>query len=128
MIHNWQLIGLFTTELNVISNIEESSPGNLTSRIIPSFLKGKNDQNVPQKRADYELEIGERVVTFDGDAPVRGTVRYIGEDKDSHGQVHTVLGLELVSETVNVVIPCTIHFNLLDKHFNFFSILSKSLV
>ena len=100
----------------------------MTSRIIPSFLKGKNDQNVPQKRADYELEIGERVVTFDGDAPVRGTVRYIGEDKDSHEQVHTVAGLELVSETVNVVIPCTIQLNLLDKHFNFFSILSKSLV
>ena len=127
MIHNWQLRGLFTIELNVISNREESSSGNLTSRIIPSFLKGKNDQNVPQKRADYELEIDERVVTFDGDAPARGTVRYIGEDKDSHGQVHTVVGLELVSETVNVVISCTMHLNLLDKHFNFFSILSKSL-
>ena len=119
MIHNWQLTGLFTIELSVISNREESSPGNLTSRIIPSFLKGKNDRNVPQKRADYELEIDERVVTFDGDAPVRGTVRYIGEDKDSHGQVHTVVGLELVSETVNVVISCTMHLNLLDKHFNF---------
>ena len=81
-------------------NREESSASNFASRIIPSFFKGKNDQNVPQKRADCELEIDDRVVTFDGDAPVRGTVRYIGEDKDSNGQVHTVVGLELVSDTV----------------------------
>lgn len=59
-------------------------------------------------------------MAFPGDAPVRGTVRYIGEDKDSNGQVHTVVGLELVSDIVNVVVTCRIHFKLLDKHFNFF--------
>ena len=35
-------------------------------------------------------------MTFAGDAPIRGTVRYIGEDKRSDGQVHTNVGLELV--------------------------------
>ena len=59
-------------------------------------------------------------MAFPGDVPVRGTVRYIGEDKDSNGQVHTVVGLELVSDVVNVVVTCRIHFKLLDKHFNFF--------
>ena len=71
------------------------------------------------------VEINERVVTFAGDAPVRGTVRYIDEDKDSHGQVHTIVGLELVSDIVNVVVTCRIHFDVLAKHSNIFSILSK---
>lgn len=71
------------------------------------------------------VEIDERVVTFAGDAPVRGIVRYIGEDKDSHGQVHTIVGLELVSDIVNVVVTCRIHFDVLEKHSNIFSILSK---
>ena len=72
--------------------------------MIPSLFKGKNDHeqkvHVPRKGGDYKVQIDERVVTFDGDAPVRGTVRYIGEDKGSHGQVHTFVGLELVSLTV----------------------------
>ena len=71
------------------------------------------------------MEINERVVTVAGDAPVRGTVRYIGKDKDSHGQVHTIVGLELVSDIDNVVVTCRIHFNLLVKHSNIFSVLSK---
>ena len=96
--------------------------------MIPFLFKGKNDYDqkvhIPRKGGDYKVKIDERVVTFDGDVPVRGTVRYIGEDKDSHGQVHTILGLELVSDTANVVVSCTIHFNLLDNHFHFFSFLS----
>ena len=28
---------------------------------------------------------------------VRGTVRYVGEEKESNGFVHTIVGLELVS-------------------------------
>lgn len=71
------------------------------------------------------VEINERVVTFAGDAPVRGTVRFIGEDKGSHGQVHTIVGLELVSDIVNVVVTCRTHFDLLEKQSNIFSILSK---
>lgn len=78
-----------------------SSPGNFASRIIPSFLKRKSDHD--RKAADCRVKMQERVVTFAGDTPVRGTVRYIGKDKDSRGQVHTVVGLELVSETSNVV-------------------------
>ena len=46
-------------------------------------------------------------MTFAGDVPVRGTVRFIGEDKDSYGQVHTIVGLELVSDIVNVVVTST---------------------
>ena len=64
---------------------------------------------MPRKGGDYKVKIDERVVTFAGDAPVRGTVRYIGEDKDSHGQVHTIIGLELVSDTINVAVTCRIH-------------------
>ena len=67
-------------------------------------------------------------MTFDDDVPVRGTVLYIGEDKDSHGQVSTIVGLELVSDIVNVVVTCRIHFNLLEKHSNIFSILSKLIL
>ena len=73
--------------------------------MIPALFKGKNDHerkvNIPRKGGDYKVKIDERVVTFADDAPVRGIVRYVGEDKDSHGQVHTVVGLELVSLTVS---------------------------
>ena len=68
----------------------------LKDTVVPSFLKGKNDQRLPLKRTDYELKIDQRVVTFTGDVPIRGIVRYIGEDIKSDGQVHTIVGLELV--------------------------------
>ena len=45
---------------------------------------------------DIVVKIDQRVVTFVKDVPVRGTVRYVGEEKDSTGYVHTVVGLELV--------------------------------
>ena len=38
----------------------------------------------------------ERVVTFIKDSPARGTVRYIGKEVDSAGNVYIVAGLELV--------------------------------
>ena len=92
---------------------DESIPSSFASRMIPSIFKGKNDHeqkvHISRKGSDHTVEINERVVTFAGDAPVRGTVRYIGEDKDSHGQVHTIVGLELVSDIVNVVVTCRIH-------------------
>ena len=64
-----------------------------------SFFKGsKSDQKSPRKRADYDLKIDQRVVTFVGDVPVRGNVRYIAEEKDSHGQL--IVGLELVGTPI----------------------------
>ena len=81
--------------------------------MIPSLFKGKNDHeqkvHLPRNGSDHTVKINERVVTFAGDVPVRGTVRYVGEDKDSHGQVHTIVGLELVSDMVNVVVTCRIN-------------------
>ena len=38
----------------------------------------------------------ERVVTFINDSPARGSVRYIGEERDSTGNVYIIVGLELV--------------------------------
>ena len=81
--------------------------------MISSIFKGKNDHerkvHISLKGSDHTVKIDERVVTFAGDAPVREIVRYIGEDKDSNGQVHTIVGLELVSDIVNVVVTCRIH-------------------
>ena len=92
---------------------DESIPSSFASRMIPSIFKGKNDYeqkvHISRKGSDHTVKINERVVTFAGDAPVRGTVRFIGEDKDSHGQAHTIVGLELVSDIVNVVVTCRIH-------------------
>ena len=40
----------------------------------------------------------QRVVTLlENKRPVRGFVRYIGEDKDQNGRMQTIVGLELVS-------------------------------
>ena len=81
--------------------------------MIPSLFKGKNDHeqkvHISGKGSDHKVRIDERVVTFVGDVPVRGIVSYIGEDKDSCGQVHTIVGLALVSDIVNVVVTCGIH-------------------
>ncbi|XP_068743882.1 ubiquitin carboxyl-terminal hydrolase CYLD-like isoform X2 [Montipora capricornis] len=66
----------------------------LRDRVFPSFLKGKNDRSLQATTVDT-LKIGQRVVTFaeDNDNPVRGTVHFIGEEKDASGQV--LVGLEL---------------------------------
>ena len=80
------------------SKRNKSAQPNFVSRlkdtVVPSFLKGKNDQRL--KRTDYKLLIGQRVVAFTDGAPIRGIVRYIGEEKNLNGQVHTIVGLELV--------------------------------
>ena len=92
---------------------DESSPSSFAPRMIPSLFKGKKGHEqkvlISRKGSDHTVKIDERVVTFAGDAPVREIVRYIGEDKDSNGQVHTIVGLELVSDIVNVVVTCRIH-------------------
>ena len=45
------------------------------------------------------FKIDQRVVTFLGnERPVRGSVCYIGKDRDRNGQLRTVVGLELVSK------------------------------
>ena len=44
------------------------------------------------------IEIDQRVVTFvKDDCPIRGLVRFIGEDRDQYGKLRTIVGLKLVS-------------------------------
>ena len=62
---------------------------------ILSFWKGKQEQRSFQG-IDGVLKMDERVVTFINDSPARGSVRYIGEEKDSTGNVYIIVGLELV--------------------------------
>ena len=64
---------------------------------MPSFLRRKDKRKLSQERIDQVLKIDQRVVTFIWDYPARGTVRYIGEEKDSNGNVQKLLGLEMVS-------------------------------
>ena len=59
-------------------------------------FKGISERKLPQERINQVLEMDQRVVTFIEDYPARGTVRYIGEEKDASGNVHTIVGLELV--------------------------------
>ena len=75
---------------------DENAQANFESRLMPSFLKGKSERKLPQERINHVLEIDQRVVTFIEDYPARGIVRYIGEEKDASGNVHTIVGLELV--------------------------------
>ena len=62
---------------------------------ILSFWKGKQEQRSFQG-IDGVLKMDERVVTFINNSPARGSVRYIGEEKDSTGSVYIIVGLELV--------------------------------
>lgn len=76
---------------------EETIQAKLKTRLkdsILSFWKGKHEQRSLQG-IDRVLKIDERVVTFIKDSPARGTVRYIGKEKDSSGIVYTIVGLEL---------------------------------
>ena len=74
---------------------EANVKSKLRDIVFPSFLKGKNDQSL-QATIVETLKIGQRVVTFgeDNDNPIRGTVRFVGEEKDTSGRV--LVGLELV--------------------------------
>ena len=85
----------------------ESYPSTFASRLMatiwPSFWKGKNEENCAQvdigsQDAMNMLKRDQRVVTFiENDRPLRGVVRFIGEDRDENGKLRTVVGLELVS-------------------------------
>ena len=86
----------------------ESYPSTIASRmketVMPSFLKGKNEENCAQgdienPEVENILKTGQRVVTFiNDDRTIRGTVRYIGKDRDRrNGEMFTIVGLELVS-------------------------------
>ena len=80
----------------------ESHSSNLASRIketvMPSFLKGRNEENCAQGDTEKLLRIDQRVVTFlENNRPVRGCVRYIGKDIDRNGKMMKTVGLELVS-------------------------------
>ena len=76
-------------------NIQAKLRSSLMDSIL-SFWKGKQSQRSSQG-INGVLKIDERVVTFVNDSPARGTVRYIGEEVDSTGNVYTIVGLELVS-------------------------------
>ncbi|XP_022796815.1 trichohyalin-like [Stylophora pistillata] len=56
------------------------------------FFRGKG---VKKEKIDPELEVNQRVVTFIEDDVSRGTIRHIGEEKDSNGIVQKILGLEM---------------------------------
>ncbi|KAL9975206.1 hypothetical protein ACROYT_G012338 [Oculina patagonica] len=82
----------------------KNSQANIKSRlkdmVMPSFLKGKHEQKSSKNGIDSVIfEVGQRVVTFIGDYPAqswkRGTVRYIGQEKDASGKMRTVVGLEM---------------------------------
>ena len=68
---------------------------------------------MPQERVNQVLEIDQRVVTFIDGHPVRGTVRYIGQEEDATEDVHTIVGLEMVGN------PNKIEF-VYHKHLKFY--------
>ena len=76
-------------------NIQAKLKSSLKDSIL-SFWKGKQEQMSFQEIYGV-LKVDERVVTFVNDRPARGTVRYIGEERDSTGNVYIIVGLELVS-------------------------------
>ena len=78
-----------------IAEKDENIQAELMDSIL-SFWKGKRIQRSSQG-INGVLRIDERVVTFIEGSPARGTVRYIGEEVDSTGNVYTIVGLELVS-------------------------------
>ena len=59
-----------------------------------SNLQGTSEEEI--KQLDQEIEVGQRVITTIKDVQTRGTVRYIGEEKDSRGASRKFVGLELV--------------------------------
>ena len=81
-----------------IARKEENIQGKLKSSVkdsILSFQKIKPEQ-MSFQGIDGVPKTDERVVTFIKDSPARGTVRYIGKEVDSAGNVYIVAGLELV--------------------------------
>ena len=76
-------------------NIQAKLKTSLKDSIV-SFWKGKQEQMSFQEIYGV-LKMDERVVTFVNNSPARGSVRYIGEERDSTGNVYIIVGLELVS-------------------------------
>ena len=76
-------------------NIQAKLRSGLMDSIL-SFWQGKQSQRSSQG-INGVLRIDERVMTFIKGSPVRGTVRYIGDEVDSTGNDDIILGLELVS-------------------------------
>jgi len=64
--------------------------------VMQSFPNRKSERKSPQERINQVLGIAQRVVTFIEDQPFRGTVRYIGKEKDASGNMHTFVGLKMV--------------------------------
>ena len=75
-------------------NIQDKLISSLKDSIL-SFWKIKSEQ-MSFQGIDGVLKTDERVVTFIKDSPARGTVRYIGKEVDSAGNIYIVVGLELV--------------------------------
>ena len=91
-----------------IARKEENIQGKLKSSLkdsILSFQKIKPEQ-MSFQGIDGVPKTDERVVTFTKDSPARGTVRYIGKEVDSAGNVYIVAGLELVG-IHNFLLNCT---------------------
>ena len=81
---------------------DENAQANFKSKLMDTVLKGKSERKSPQKKINrplWSLEIDQRVVTFIEDHPFRGTVRYIGQEEDASGNMHTIVGLELVGNS-----------------------------
>ena len=75
---------------------DENYQADFISRVWAAMFKGNTDNTPAKERCDNVLEIDQRAVTFIGDFPFRGTVRYIGEEKDARGNVQTIVGLQMV--------------------------------
>ena len=75
-------------------NIQDKLISSLKVSIL-SFWMIKSVQ-MSSQGIDGVLKTDERVVTFIKDSPARGTVRYIGKEVDSAGNIYIVVGLELV--------------------------------
>ncbi|XP_022777778.1 ubiquitin carboxyl-terminal hydrolase CYLD-like [Stylophora pistillata] len=76
---------------------DENIQANITSRLkdsIRSFWKGKLEHK-SSRGSNGVLKIDDRVVTFIGNIPARGTVRYLGQEKDSSGNDYIDVGLEM---------------------------------
>ena len=89
----------------------------IMAAVMPSFLKGKSEQKLSQQRINQILEIYQRVVTFIDDHPARGTVRYIGQEKDSSGKVHTIVGLEMVGNAHKLEFMYHKHISFIDLRY-----------
>ena len=85
-----------TTQVDLKSRLKDSLPS------FWSFWKGKTGQKSSRGKIDGVLKIGERVVTFIEDYPARGTVRYIGDEKDLRAK--NIVGLEMVIVFVHIFV------------------------